>query len=179
LAVGIVGGLVGALVRRYYEQNIAMRYFPSLVPPAHTRDNIPDPVEQRAFFPPQHRSNETCIQTSARVLYNLLTGDEPPKAETQAVVENLVELAQGVAAGATYGGTRTTTRARDIAGGFFYGIRLWLGETLVAALLGLRAGPTRYSLEQHSRLLTAYWVYTFTTTTVTRLLYRLFSPEDW
>jgi hypothetical protein len=75
---------------------------------------------------------------------------------------------------------REPLHARVISrGGFFYGIRLWLGETIVAALLGFRPGPTRFSVEQHVGLLTVYWVYTFTTTAVTRLLYRLLSPEDW
>lgn len=179
LAVGIVGGFAGAVVRHYYEHQIAPRYFPPLMPPARIDENTPDPIEDRAYFTPKYRADELPGEAAARMGYKLLNGHEPREPETMTLAVNIVEVAQGIAAGAGYGATRTTTRARDIAGGFFYGIRLWLGETIVAALLGFRPGPTRYSFAQHIRLLTAYWVYTFTTTTVTRLLYRLLSPEDW
>ena len=179
LSVGIVGGLAGAIARHYYEHQIVPRYFPPLAPPANPDSDKPDPVEARAYFAPQYRADETATQTAARLGYKFLNDSEPREVETMALAVTVTEVAQGIAAGAIYGGTRTTTRARDIAGGFFYGIRLWLGETIVAALLGFRPGPTRFSFEQHARLLTAYWVYTFTTTTVTRLLYRLLSPEDW
>ena len=179
LAVGIVGGFAGAIIRHYYEHHIAARFFPPLVPPAKFGDDMLDLVEARAYFAPQYRADETPVQTAARIGYTFLNDGEPREAETMALAVTMVELAQGIGAGATYGATRTTTRARDIAGGFFYGIRLWLGETIVATLLGFRPGPTRFSVEQHARLLTSYWVYTFTTTTVTRLLYRLLSREDW
>lgn len=179
LAVGIVGGFAGAIVRHYYEHHIAPQYFPPLAPPARLDNDTPDPVEARAYFAPQYRADETSTQAAARIGYAFLNGKEPREAETMALAVTIAELAQGIAAGASYGATRTTTRARDIAGGFFYGIRLWLGETIMPVLFGFRPGPTRFSPAQHARLLTAYWVYTFTTTAVTRLLYRLLSPEDW
>ena len=179
LAVGIIGGLIGTIAQRYYEQSIAPRYFPPRLPPANQGSTAPDPVEQRAYFSPQYRPDETMLQTAARTFYTLLRGSEPQEAETKQLAEDVAEFGYGLFSGALYGGTRTTTRARDFAGGFFFGIRLWLGETIGGALLGFAPGPTRFSPEQHARLLTRYWVYSFTTTAVTRLLYRLLSPRDW
>lgn len=178
-AVGIVGGIVGTIAQRYYEQQIAPRYFPPLAPPAYADDTKPDPVEQRAHFSPQYRADETFSQTLARSFYALLHGRNARYAETKQLAQDVAEFGIGIVAGAMYGGTRTTTRPRDFAGGFFYGIRLWLMQTVGAALLGFAPGPTRFSPEQHAHLVTRYWVYSFTTTAVTRLLYRLISPSDW
>lgn len=79
--------------------------------------------------------------------------------------------------GAIYGATRTTTRTTDIAGGFFYGIRLWLGDTLMSALLGFRPPPAAFTREQHLWRLSAIWVYSFTTTAVTRIVYRILGGQ--
>jgi hypothetical protein len=74
--------------------------------------------------------------------------------------------------GAAYGSTRTTTRNRDIAGGFFYGIRLWLGDEVMSRLLGLERDPREWPLKRHLVWLTGHWVYSFVTAQVTRVLYR-------
>lgn len=179
LAIGMIGGIVGTIARRYYEQKIAPRYFPPMTPPARASDTTPDPVEQRAYFARQYRDDESMNQTVARSFYELLYGHKPRAAETKTLSEDIGEFMQGILMGAAYGGTRTTTRPRDIAGGFFSGIRFWLGETVIGTLLGLRPGPTRFSPEQHAHLLASYWVYSFTMASVTRILYRLLSPRDW
>lgn len=179
LAVGIVGGIVGTVAQRYYEQNVAPRYFPAVRPPARENRTTPDPVEQRAYFAPQYEPDETLTQTVTRAAYTLFHRRVPRYAETRQLGEDVAEFAIGMFIGAMYGGTRTTTRARDIAGGFFFGIRLWLGEVVGAPLLGFTPGPTRFSPEQHAHLLTRWWVYSFVTTNVTRVLYRLISPKDW
>jgi uncharacterized membrane protein len=179
LAIGVVGGIAGTIARRYYEQKIAARYFPPTMPPAKMDAGTPDPVEQRAHFAPHYRDDETMMQTAAYAFYERLYGHRPQTAEARTLAEDVGDFIRGMLMGAAYGGTRTTTRARDIAGGFFFGIRLWLGETVVGTLLGLRPGPTRFSPEQHAHLLTSYWVFSFVATNVTRILYRLLSPSDW
>jgi hypothetical protein len=179
LAVGMVGGIAGTFARRYYERKIAPRFFPPLAPPDYLDASTSDPVEQRAWVMPQYQDDETMLQATARVFYKMLKGREPRSTEAKTLSEDVTEMVWGIVAGAGYGSTRTTTRARDIAGGFFLGIRLWLIEIVGGTLLGFRPGPTRYSIDQHAHLLTVYWVFTFTMTAVTRALYRLLSPEDW
>ena len=71
-------------------------------------------------------------------------------------------LAWGMAAGALYGATRTTTRWRDVAGGFFYGLRLFAGDTFGMALLGLRPDPKQISTREHVSWLLGHWVFSFT-----------------
>jgi hypothetical protein len=118
------------------------------------------------------------METAARLMYDVIVRQEIAPDEKRSLAGTL-DWVYGIVMGAAYGGTRTTTRARDVAGGFFYGIRLWLGQMIGLAWLGLRPGPTRYPLAAHLRLLTSIWVFSFTATFVTRVLYRLFSPEDW
>ncbi len=172
----MIGGMVGVAARRYYDREIAPDLFGREQPPRPAE--LPDPVEQRAMAAPYYRAGENDWETGARLLYALAYRREIPP-ETQEAWADSLEWLYGVLIGATYGGTRTTTRARDFAGGFFFGIRLWLGQTIGLAYLGLRPGPTRYSAQAHLRLLVSTWVFSFTATLVTRLLYRLLTPEDW
>jgi hypothetical protein len=176
LILGIVGGLVGVAVRRYYDREIAPDIFGRELPLLNSAQ--PDPIESRAMAAPYYRTGESDMETTARLLYALKNRREIPP-DIQKQWADTLEWVYGVVVGAAYGGTRTTTRARDFAGGFFFGIRLWLGQALGLAYLGLRPGPTRYPLQSHLRLLASIWVYSFTSTLVTRLLYRLFSPQDW
>ena len=60
------------------------------------------------------------------------------------------------------------------AGGFVMGLRLWGPAEISAPLLGLRAGPTRFTETQHGLLLSAYWVFSLVMANTTRFLYRLF-----
>lgn len=178
LVMGIIGGLVGAYLMRRYSRELLPQLFPDANDPPQRTDN-PDLLEERAPFGQLYQPDETSYEAGGRVVYELATGKSP---QTQAERQQLGDLAHwgvGLMAGIAYGATRTSTLPRDIAGGFFYGIRLWLGDEIFMPLLGFRAGPTRFTLRQHLALLTRYWVYSFVTTNVTRILYRLFSPEDW
>lgn len=164
--VGIVGGLVGAIAMLYYDRSIA--------------PSVSDQPENAEIKPPlikQYRQGETASTAWGRILFTVLIGHEPVFGETKNQLGTFVQLAYGIAMGATYGGTRTTTRWRDLASGFFYGIRLWLGETFALSLFGLRADPRSFSLRQHIWRLSRQWVYSFTTTAVTRILYRLIAPK--
>ena len=177
LLMGIVGGLVGTYAMRRYSYDLLPKLFPGAAAPAQ-KSVKSDPLEQRAPFGQLYHAGETAHGAAGRLAYRLVKG-EPP---TLPMRQRLAELALwcfGLFAGVAYGATRTSTLPRDIAGGFFYGIRLWFSDELLMPLLGLRPGPTRYTRRQHFALLTAYWVYSFVTANTTRLLYRLFSPEDW
>jgi len=168
--VGILGGLVGALVMRGYERKIAPQIFPG----------VSDQPENAEITPPivkLYRDGETASAAWGRILFTMLMNHEPVFGQTQNQLQEWVYLAYGMTMGAFYGGTRTTTRWRDLASGFFYGLRLWLGETLGLSLLGLRADPRSFSLRQHGWHLSRQWVYSFTTTAVTRILYRLVTTK--
>jgi hypothetical protein len=167
--VGAVGGLVGVYALRLYWRHIAPAVFPPEANPAHPDIN---PAHSIALAGRAYRMGESAPAAVARIGYERLTG-ETPDADTRRQLDETTPALLGVMMGLTYGGTRTTTRARDLAGGFFYGLRLWLGDTIGVALLGLRPGPAAYSRAQHLWRLVGFWVYSFTTTAVTRLLYRL------
>jgi hypothetical protein len=171
LVMGIMGGFIGAMAMRYYKRRIVPQLLPQPVYEAAT-SLTPDPQEKLSLVLPQYENGETPHEAAGSALYTTLTGNEPT-ADTRRMVGELVELAYLISAGAAYGGTRTSTRYRDIAGGFFMGLRMWTGEEVIAPLLGLRAGFTRFSAEQHIVLLTSYWVYTFVMAQVTRILYRV------
>ncbi len=173
LLCGIVGGMIGAYVMRRYIHDVLPKLFPDADdPPKAARQ--PDPLEARSPFGQKYQGDESAYDAGARVAYTLVTGHAPEKR-----LGDVARWLSGLGLGITYGATRTSTLPRDIAGGFFYGIRIWLGDEIFFPLLGLRAGPTRFSLRQHFALLTSYWVYSFVTANLTRLIYRLFSPEDW
>ncbi len=171
LIVGIVGGLVGVYAMRRYTQTILPRLFPDADEPALVKGD--DPLEKRALLGQHYQEGENVYLTSGRVAYTLFNQQAPQSAETRHLLGDLAQWGFGVLAGVAYGATRTSTLPRDIAGGFFYGIRLWLSDELLAPLLGLRAGPTRFNINQHFALLTVYWVYSFVTANVTRILYRI------
>lgn len=170
--IGLVGGLAGAYAMRYYTRKIVPVLFPFVLRPA-ISDGRTDPLEKRALVKPRYEEGETTMQTAGRVIYTNLAGKAPRFAETRELLGDIAEWAYLILAGFTYGGTRTTTRPRDIAGGFFMGIRMWLADEMFAPLLGLRAGPTRFTMPQHAVLLSAYWVYSFIMANVTRILYRV------
>lgn len=177
LVMGIVGGLVGAYLMRRYTRDLLPKLFPDANDaPQMTGGN--DPLEKRAPFGQLYQRDETAYAAGGRVVYELATGKTAPF-QRRMQLADYAEWGAGLMAGIAYGATRTSTLPRDIAGGFFYGIRLWLGDELMMPLLGLRPGPTRFTWRQHFALLTRYWVYSFTTANVTRILYRIFSPEDW
>ncbi|MBE2267993.1 MAG: hypothetical protein IAE80_07150 [Anaerolinea sp.] len=172
LIMGIIGGVVAAYVMRWYTRKVVPVIAPRALRAASVSSR-PDPLEERALVPRQYEDGESPFQAAGRIVYTKLTGNAPQSEETRVLLGDLAEWAALIGAGAGYGGTRTTTRGRDIAGGFFMGIRLWTADELMSPLLGLRAGPTRYSLHQHIVLLSAYWVYTFVMANLTRVLYRL------
>jgi hypothetical protein len=173
--VGIAGGLIGAYVMRRYVSDVIPRLFPDVDDPARSRT---DALERRAPFGPLYEPHESAYDAGGRIAYTLVTGTPPQTPETRRLLGDLARWGAGLFLGVMYGATRTSTLPRDIAGGFFYGIRIWLGDEILLPLLGLRAGPSRFTRRQHFALLTAYWVYSFVTTNTTRLLYRLFSPHD-
>lgn len=167
--VGIVGGLAGAYTMRFYWRAIAPAIFP---PEANPANHDVNPAHSISLFGKHHQLNESAPAAFGRIVYDQLVGETPDDAAREQFVASIPVLL-GIIAGILYGGTRTTTRARDIAGGFFYGIRLWFNDTMGTALLGLRPGPGAYSREQHTWRLVGFWVYSFTTTAITRILYRL------
>ncbi len=151
LVIGIVGGLIGAYAMRRYQRDVLPKLFPD--------------VDLKA----------TASEVSVPMAYTLLT-ETIPSAEEQHRLEAGARWGTGVLMGLVYGATRTSTLPRDFAGGFFYGIRLWIGDEIIYRLTeGAEASDRR----PHVALLTGYWVYSFVTANSTRLLYRLFSPQDW
>jgi len=178
LVLGVVGGLIGAYAMQRYKNDLLPKLFPDVADPAKASPSS-DPLEQRSPLGSLYQPGETAYQAAGRVAYQLLRGNAPREPRERQRLGDLAHWAVGLLLGVSYGATRTSTLPRDIAGGFFYGIRIWLGDEIVLPLVGLRAGPTRFSLRQHFALLTSYWVYSFITANATRLLYRLFSPEDW
>ena len=175
LVMGIFGGLIGTYVMLRYMREV----LPKLFPDAPYLASKNDPAVEQAPFRRLYQPGETAYDTTGRVAYTLLQGKASPKPVPSQRFGELAHWAIGVFLGIMYGATRTSTLPRDFAGGFFYGIRLWLGDEILLPLLGLRTSPTRFSKKQHFTLLTCYWVYSFVTANTTRLLYRLFSPEDW
>jgi hypothetical protein len=171
LVAGLMGGVVGWMAMRLYWHNLAHRIFPP-EPEESAEDFGTRWPENVATTERQYHAGEDWNDALARISYSVLTGQEP-KMDQQAVLSEVLLFAWGVAMGGTYGGTRTTTRWRDISGGFFYGFRLWLTETVGAPLIGLRRGPGAYSQAQHLKRLSRYWVYSFATTATTRVVYKL------
>lgn len=167
---GIAGGLAGVYALHLYWWRIAPRLFPLKADPANHNIN---PAYTISLTGKHYRQGETTTAALGRLAHTQIAGVEPEDALARRQASDLAAVALGITAGILYGGTRTTTRPRDLAGGFFYGLRLWLGDTFGAALLGLRPGPGAYSAGQHLWRLSGFWVYSFTTTAVTRLLYRL------
>ncbi len=150
LVIGIVGGLIGSYVMLRYQREVLPKLFPDT------------------------QLEATASEVSVPMAYTMLT-EHIPSAEEQHRLEAWARWGAGVLMGLAYGATRTSTLPRDFAGGFFYGIRLWIGDEIVYRLTrGAEASAQR----PHFALLTVYWVYSFVTANTTRLLYRLFSPED-
>ncbi len=174
LVMGIFGGLIGAGAMLIYKRHLLPKLFPDAPYPA----SGDDPPLDRAPFGRLYQSGETAYEASGRITAALLQPDAAPMPEDRQRFGDWAHWASGLLLGITYGATRTSTLPRDFAGGFFYGIRIWLGDEIFLPLIGLRASPAHFSRKQHFALLTTYWVYSFVTANTTRLLYRLFSPED-
>lgn len=175
--IGIFGGVVGALALRYWQREIAPVQFEA--PESRAVLALPgtsDPVESISPIPAQYREGETAFDTAARVFFRLFNGRDPLPEEA-AQSDELLHLAYFAFVGVAYGGSRTSRRPRDIAGSFFFGIRLWAAETFAGAFLGFRPGPTRFTFQQHFRRLVDYWVYTFVSNNLTRAIYWLLTPE--
>lgn len=184
--IGLLAGFAGALAMRYWMKEIAPQQFEvpearavlpepeygaSSITPAET-----DPLVRLSPLPAQYRTGETAFDTAARVFFRLANGRDPQPEEAVGWHDALT-LIYFSFTGLSYGGTRTSRRPRDVAGGFFYGIRLWAAETFAGAFLGFRPGPTHFTFQQHFRRLTDYWVYSFVTTNLTRVVYWLLTPE--
>jgi hypothetical protein len=173
--MGIFGGLIGASAMLIYKRALLPKLFPDA--PYPTSDD--DPPVDHALLGRLYQPGETAYEASGRIANTLLQGNTTHTPEERQRLGNLAHWAIGLLLGITYGATRTSTLPRDFAGGFFYGLRIWLGDEIFLPLLGLRTSPRRFSRKQHFALLTTYWVYSFVTANTTRLLYRLFSPGDW
>ena len=171
--MGMFGGLIGAAAMLTYKRAL----LPILFPDAPYPISADDPPLDRALFGRLYQPGETAYEATGRVAAQLLGSN--PQPEQRQRLGDQANWAIGLLLGITYGATRTSTLPRDFAGGFFYGIRLWLGDEILLPLIGLRTAPSRFTKKQHFALLTTYWVYSFVTANTTRLLYRLFSPEDW
>lgn len=176
LAVGIVGGLVGVVAMRYYLRQLAPNWFaesPSAAPDEIDRliERLPD---VQPLWGRQYRDGESPEAAAGRIIHTYLAGKDPHYKETRKVIEEVMLLAWGALMGTAYGFTRTTTRGRDMAGGFFFGIRLYIGWRYLYAWLGLGEQPKRIARHQHFIGLTGMWVFSFMATSVARRLYRLF-----
>jgi hypothetical protein len=170
LVMGIFGGLIGTAAMLYYKRAL----LPKLIPDESYPTNTDDPPFDHALFGQLYQPGETAFEASGRVASHLIGNDPAPK-DRQRLGDQahwLIGLLQGIA----YGATRTSTLPRDISGGFFYRIRLWLADEILLPLIGLRTTPSHFTAKQHFALLTTYWVYSFVTANTTRLLYRLVAP---
>jgi hypothetical protein len=164
LIAGMIGGVIGMAAMRYYEQHIepwVLPMPPVLEDPGLSTPSVGDSVQSPASAP----------EAIGRVMYTNLTGVKP-LIEAAKALDDLVQWVYGIGAGGAYGATRTTTAPRDLAGGFFYGIRLWLGDTVLLNLF-LRRDLTAISMQDHLKRLLQVWIFSFVTTAVTRLLYLL------
>lgn len=170
LLVGLIGGAVGVFALKLYWE-----YEAQILPPDFN-PALPDEVQKLPDFESKfgklYRDGESPTAAAGRLIYERATNSEPDAA-TRRQLDDAALLAWGMAAGALYGATRTTTRRRDIAGGFFYGLRLFAGDTFGMALLGLRPAPKDVSAREHVSWLLGHWVFSFVATNVTRVLYRL------
>ncbi len=169
---GLIGGAVGVLVMQAYWRILpqdAFDWLPHSREPVEAARKLPaiEPLLGRRYLP-----DEAAAVAVGRTVYRLITGRQPRSLEERDRLRWLVLWAWGLGSGVAYGATRTTTRPRDLAGGFFYGLRLWFGDTVLTGLLGLKPDPRQWPLREHLLWLTTHWVYTFVTTQVTRLLYR-------
>ena len=172
LVTGILGGLVGvAALHPYWKLLPANAYgqLPNADEPVAFADKLP---EIEPLFGQRHLPGEAATATVGRIAYRVVTGHAPRTRAERGRLRAMVLWGWGMAMGAAYGSTRTTTRARDIAGGFFYGLRLWLGDEVLSRLLGLERDPREWPLKRHLAWLTGHWVYSFVTANVTRVLYR-------
>lgn len=187
LALGMIGGLIGAIIAYWFDREYLDKVLPSLKTPLAAPLHSPDPIEDFSPFPRQYRPDEDAVDTEGRLTYGAMermsryldARGMPPLADTRDELEQWVSIGYGILWGAAYGGSRNTTRARDIAGAFFYGIRLWLFDVTVRPFIGTRPGPTKYTLAQHVRLMLRLWAYTLPMTGITRGLYRIVTPIDW
>ncbi len=152
LAAGLIGGVVGIAAARQYWLYITPTLFPDTP------------------------TGEPPTRAVGKQIYEKVSGSSPDE-DTVSQLAQALQLGYGLMAGGAYGGTRTSTRWRDIAGGFWYGVRLWLADEVFAPIVGLRAWPTQLPLIYHVKRLTAYHVYTFVTTAVTRVVYKLLAGE--
>jgi hypothetical protein len=171
-AAGVLGGIVGVAALQLYWKLLPANAFgqlPHAEEPVAFADKLP---EIEPLFGQRHMPGEAATATVGRIAYRAVTGHAPRTKAERAQLRALVLWGWGMAMGAAYGSTRTTTRARDIAGGFFYGLRLWVGDAVLARLLGLKRDPRQWPLQRHLVWLTGHWVYSFVTANVTRVLYR-------
>ncbi|MBK8020190.1 MAG: hypothetical protein IPK19_01900 [Chloroflexi bacterium] len=173
--LGMIGGAVGVMAMRWYQDNLEPELFPDV---SQSPRGLPadDPIESNAMAA-LYEGGDTALETVGRQVVRLQEGRTPasPDSETQRALDVLLGLSTGLA----YGGTRTTTRSRDIAGGFFMGLRMGFAEVVLAPLLGLRAGPSRFRPLQLLGVQMRYWVFSFVMTAVTRALYKVLSPRQW
>lgn len=170
---GVAGGIVGVIALQLYWRYLpkgAFEQVPHADEPVAFADKLP---EIEPLFGQRHMPGEAATATAGRILYRAVTGHAPRSAAERRQLRALVLWGWGMVMGAAYGSTRTTTRGRDIAGGFFYGLRLWIGDAVLARLLGLERDPREWPLRRHLVWLTGHWVYSFVTANVTRVLYRL------
>ena len=137
LVMGLFGGLLGTSALLYYKRVWLPKLFPDAPYPA----SSDVPALERAPFGRLYQAGETAYEASGRIAQTLLHGDTLPQLPTHQQFGDQTHWAVGLLLGVLYGATRTSTLPRDFAGGFFYGLRVWLGDELFLPLLGLRAAP--------------------------------------
>ncbi len=175
LIIGMIGGAIGAQVAWLYRRQLLPSFLPE-IDAAPTGSPADDPLEARALAH-FYTDGETVNETIGRVGYEMVY-QQPPTDEQRVQSARIAALVIGALLGGAYGSTRNTTRARDFAGGIFYGVRLWIGELTVGTLIGLRPGFTRQQPNGTIGLLTVWVVFSFVTANTTRLLYWLLFPAD-
>jgi hypothetical protein len=175
LAVGLVGGIAGMAAMLLYWRHVAPHLFPAdtLTQPP----DLPDALNNIAIAGKQYRAGESAPDVFARVILRGVTGIEPSR-QQKVLLSDIGVWLFGMMLGGIYGGTRTTTAPLDPPGGLFYGMRIWFGDTIGTALLGMRPGPGAIPLREHAMRLTAYIVYSAVTANVTRLLYKFVESDE-
>ncbi|MEO8188859.1 MAG: hypothetical protein ABI682_00845 [Acidobacteriota bacterium] len=167
--VGLVGGALGTLAMQGYwmaMREIAGRDLRK------AKAKKPGPLDDMALAGNQLAAGEASTEALGRIAYETATGDEPEKAEKQAL-STAVHWSFGCGQGALYGAIRANAEPPDALGGLVLGTALWGFSEVGLPALGFGKGPTAYAAEEHLSTWGAHAVYGLTVSTVTQLLAKL------
>jgi len=177
LILGALGSAAGLLGMRLYWQWLAPQVRGrapeelNRLPEGETADQLKD----ISLIGRQYRDDESATAAAGRILYEKVTGAEPPDLETRTRLSYWVHWSYGIMQGALYGALRRNATWPDLVGGLVYATGLWLiGDELAAPVLGLQDGPAGVEPITHLNRLGAHWAYGAGTALATQTLLRLF-----